>query len=103
MNTPLEMTGDSSHKMTFGSRAQVMHGTALKTTGNLTEADLMMSRGRIVSIKKSESAKKNNNLGKFLQEEGSKTFGPNRTKKARKAKKSRKNKKHANKSRKQKK
>ena len=36
-----------------GSRAQVMHGTAYKTTGDLTKNDLIQNKnGRIVSKKK---------------------------------------------------
>ncbi|QOR60178.1 hypothetical protein [Bathycoccus sp. RCC716 virus 1] len=35
---------------TFGSRAQVFHGTALKTTGGLTKSDLVQDKyGKIVS------------------------------------------------------
>lgn len=37
---------------TFGSKASVFHGHALKTSGNLRKKDLMMTkRGRIVSRK----------------------------------------------------
>ncbi len=48
-----------------GSKAQVWHGTALKTTGGLKKEDLMMNkRGRIVSKKKHvqglEAFKRNN-------------------------------------------
>lgn len=39
---------------TIGSRAQVMHGGALKTSGGLTKKDLKYNKwGRIVSRKKS--------------------------------------------------
>ena len=49
----------------FGSRAQVMHGTAQKTTGNLRKKDLKYNKnGRIVSKKVSALAKKNNRLVK---------------------------------------
>lgn len=35
---------------TYGSRAQVFHGTALKTTGGLTKSDLVQDKyGKIVS------------------------------------------------------
>jgi hypothetical protein len=39
-----------------GSRAQVMHGNALKTVGGLTKKDLRYNKknGRIVSVKKSK-------------------------------------------------
>ena len=49
----------------FGSRAQVMHGTAQKTKGNLRKKDLKYNKnGRIVSKKVSALAKKNNRLVK---------------------------------------
>ena len=48
-----------------GSRAQVWHGTALKTTGGLKKSDLMMNKnGRIVSKKKHDTAKKEKRLEK---------------------------------------
>lgn len=37
----------------YGTRAQVMHGTALMTTGNLKKNDLIIKDGRIKSRKKS--------------------------------------------------
>jgi hypothetical protein len=44
---------------TTGSRAQVWHGTAKKTSGGLTKSNLMMNKhGRIVSKKKHASGKK---------------------------------------------
>jgi hypothetical protein len=50
------MTGKSH---TIGTRAQVWHGTAKKTSGGLTKGDLMMNKsGRIVSRSKHFSAKK---------------------------------------------
>ena len=52
--------------MQVGSRAQVMHGTAHHTSGGLTKSDLKMNKwGRIVSRKKSSSAKKDNRLAKM--------------------------------------
>ena len=43
---------------TVGSRAQVMHGTAQKTSGGLTKKDLKYNKwGRIVSRKKSANMK----------------------------------------------
>ena len=52
-------------KQTFGSRAQVMHGTANKTTGGLTKSQLKYNKqGKIVSKKASALAKKNNRLVK---------------------------------------
>jgi hypothetical protein len=50
---------------TTGSRAEVMHGTAKHTSGNLLKKDLMKNKyGRIVSRSKHLSAKKQNNLVK---------------------------------------
>jgi hypothetical protein len=47
----------------FGSRAQVYHGTAYKTSGELTKEQLMMNKnGRIVSKKKHNTAKKEKRL-----------------------------------------
>jgi len=44
---------------TTGSRAQVWHGTAKKTSGGLTKHNLMMNKhGRIVSKRKHASGKK---------------------------------------------
>ena len=44
---------------TFGTRAQVFHGTALKTTGGLTQSDLVQDKyGTIVSIAARKSALK---------------------------------------------
>ena len=50
---------------TIGSRANVMHGTAKKTSGGLTKSQLKYNKqGKIVSKKVSALAKKNNNLVK---------------------------------------
>lgn len=50
---------------TIGSRAQVMHGNALKTGGGLKKTHLKYNKnGKIVSKKASNSAKKSNNLKK---------------------------------------
>jgi hypothetical protein len=49
--------------LTIGSRAQVWHGTAKKTSGGLTRNDLIMNKsGRIVSKAKHNTAKKENRL-----------------------------------------
>ncbi len=51
---------------TFGSRAEVFHGNAKKTTGGLTKKDLMKNKhGEIVSRKKHMTAKKEKRLEKF--------------------------------------
>jgi len=48
-----------------GSRAQVMHGTAYKTSGGLKKQDLLQNKnGRIVSKKKHATAKKEKRLVK---------------------------------------
>lgn len=50
-------------KQRIGSRAQVMHGTAKITGGGLTKRQLKYNKqGKIVSIKASRTAKKNNRL-----------------------------------------
>jgi hypothetical protein len=49
----------------IGSRAQVMHGNAHKTSGGLTKKQLKYNKqGKIVSRKASTLAKKNNRLVK---------------------------------------
>jgi len=49
----------------IGSRAEVWHGSAKKTSGGLTKSHLMKNKsGRIVSRKKHFSAKKDNRLVK---------------------------------------
>jgi len=49
----------------IGSRAQVQHGTAYKTPGDLTKSDLVMNKhGRIVSRKKHITAKREKRLEK---------------------------------------
>lgn len=65
---------------TVGSRAQVAHGNAKKTSGGLTYKDLKYNKyGRIVSKKASKAAKKNakRNLGTCLQPRRSGKWGPN--------------------------
>lgn len=54
-----------SYKLLEGSRAQVYHKTAFKTSGGLIKKDLIMNKnGRIVSIKKHKTAKKEKRLEK---------------------------------------
>jgi len=51
---------------TFGSRAEVFHGNAKKTSGGLTKKDLIKNKnGGIVSRKKHLTAKKEKRLEKF--------------------------------------
>ena len=53
------------YEMLEGSRAQVMHGTAYKTSGGLKKGDIMMNKnGRIVSKAKHNTAKKEKRLVK---------------------------------------
>jgi len=55
----------SNYQMLMGTRAQVWHGTAYKTSGGLNKHDLMKNKsGRIVSKHKHTSAKKENRLVK---------------------------------------
>ena len=54
---------DIEYKELFGSREQVWNGTAYKTTGGLTKDQLVMNKwGRIVSLKKNTTAKKEKRL-----------------------------------------
>ena len=54
-----------NYKMTVGSRAQVWHGTADRTSGGLTKKDLFKGKdGRIKSRRASALAKKNKTLEK---------------------------------------
>jgi hypothetical protein len=54
-----------SFEMLIGTRAQVWHGTAFKTSGGLTKGDLIQNKaGRIVSKAKYMTAKKEKRLVK---------------------------------------
>ena len=54
-----------NYEILSGSRAQVWHGTAFKTSGGLKKTDLMQNKaGRIVSRSKHNTAKKDNRLVK---------------------------------------
>jgi hypothetical protein len=62
-----------SYEMLIGTRAQVWHGTAFKTTGGLNKNDLMQNKGgRIVSRAKHNSAKREKRLVKagYLTKKG---------------------------------
>ena len=51
------------YEILFGSRAQVWHGTAYKTKGQLKKENLMMNkRGRVVSKRKHNTAKRDKRL-----------------------------------------
>lgn len=65
------------YDLLFGSRAQVWHGTAYKTTGNLTRDKLHMNtHGRIVSKKKHKTAKREKRLRKYGYTARKGQFGP---------------------------
>ena len=54
-------------KKRIGSRFEVINGKAIQTSGGLKKKNLKYNKlGKIVSKKASKSAKKSNNLGKFL-------------------------------------
>ncbi len=61
------------YELLEGSRAQVWHGTAHQTSGNLTKIHLIMNKnGRIVSKRKHATAKREKRLVKagFLTKKG---------------------------------
>ena len=90
-STGLYTIKGKTYELLIGSRAQVMHGTAYKTSGGLTKDDLMMNKhGRIVSKDKHKTAKKEKRLEKagFFTKKG--VFGA--VKKSMKVKKTKKNK-----------
>ena len=65
-----------NYEMLSGSRAQVWHGTAFKTSGGLKKTDLMQNKaGRIVSKAKHHTAKKDNRLVKAGYGTKKGTFG----------------------------
>ena len=67
-----------------GSRAQVHNGTAYKTPGGLTSADLLKNKwGRIVSKSKHESASKEQRLKKHGYTAKKGKFGAVKTRKSR--------------------
>ena len=66
----------AKYELLEGSRAQVWHGTAYKTPGNLLKSNLIMNKhGRIVSKRKHTTAKREKRLVKagYLTKKG--TFG----------------------------
>ena len=57
--------GGKSYPILIGSRQQVGHGTAYKTSGQLTKKDLIQTKnGRWRSLSKHKSAKKERRLEK---------------------------------------
>lgn len=58
-------TSSKGFEMTIGSRAQVGHGTAYKTSGGLTRKDVKQNKwGKWVSSRKSRLAKTQRHLQK---------------------------------------
>jgi hypothetical protein len=56
---PKKTSKKTSAKRTIGTRAQVMHGTAMRTVGGLMKKDLKYNKsGRIVSKRKSANARR---------------------------------------------
>ncbi len=65
-----------SFQLLKGSRAQVWHGTAYETKGELKKSDLVMNKhNRIVSAKKQKTAKKEMRLHKYGYYTKKGTFG----------------------------
>ena len=66
----------TSYEVFIGTRAQVWHGTAFKTSGGLTKSALFQNKaGRIVSRKKHATAKKDKRLIKAGYGTKKGTFG----------------------------
>jgi hypothetical protein len=79
----------SGFQMTVGTRAQVWHGTAKKTSGGLMKSNLLQNKnGRIVSKSKHNSAKKEKRLVKagYLTKKGKFGFVKSGTRKHHKGK-----------------
>ena len=84
-------------QLLVGSRAQVWHGTAYKTKGDLTKEHLLMNkRGRVVSKKKFNTAKKERRLEKagYFTKKGKFGFVKHLSKSSRSKSKSKKTRKH---------
>jgi hypothetical protein len=76
----------------FGSRIQVLRGSAYKTAGGLLAEDLMMNKhGRVVSVLKHKTAKKERRLEKagYFTKKGKFGFVKRSTRKNRKSSKKR--------------
>ena len=84
------------YELLVGSRAQVYHGTAYKTSGGLKKGDLLQNKnGRVVSRRKHATAKKEKRLEKagYFTKKGKFGYVKKSPKKARKSRKSRKSRK----------
>jgi hypothetical protein len=78
------------YKELFGSRQQVFNGTAYKTSGELTKKELFFNKnGRIVSLKKHRTAKKEKRLEKhgYFAEKGKFGYVKKEVRKTRRSKK----------------
>ena len=76
----------------FGSRIQVLRGSAYKTAGGLLTGDLMMNKhGRVVSVLKHKTAKKERRLEKagYFTKKGKFGFVKRATRKNRRSSKKR--------------
>lgn len=83
LNDGLYHIDGKKFKELIGSRASVYHETAYKTSGGLVKSDLEQNKhGRIVSKKLAKLAVTQKHLGDNLQKKGSRSFGPNKTKKS---------------------
>lgn len=68
-----DVVAGGGRMMRVGSRAQVMHGTAHHTSGGLTRKQLKYNKaGRIVSVRKSKTAKSKGLLKKWEKKSGTK-------------------------------
>ena len=90
--------GAKKKTKTVGSRAEVWHGNAKKTSGGLTKKDLLKNKhGRIVSKKKHLSEKKNKRLEKAGYKTKKGQFGAVKSDSATKSKKKSKSRKSSRK------
>ena len=93
MKRPVRVNGTYTvdghkYKELFGSRIQVYNGNAYKTPGNLTKKELFYNKnGRIVSLKKHRTAKKERRLEKYgyFAKKGKFGFVKKNTRKTRKS------------------
>lgn len=84
-----------NYEHVVGTRAEVWHGSAHHTKGDLTKGDLMMNkRGRIVSRRKHASAKRERRLEKAGYKTKKGMFGYIGMTKGRKGRKGHKTRKH---------
>ena len=91
------IVNNKSYPSLTGTRAQVWHGTAYKTTGGLTKSNLLQNKsGRIVSKSKHTSAKKERRLVKagYGTKKGQFGFVKLNGSKGRKSRKNKKNRKN---------